>query len=132
MIPCSIKLVRQNIGDGYDDREDWFTIEKSHLQGEKVYVADGTGKTLYNPNAPTGTSCIQGSTSEILAISKAILGWSREKVSFKRVAIFVLDEDNVFLWSPKSGHISAVLSLKDARAFANNVLEELNLDQVQL
>lgn len=109
-----------------DGLDDWYTIVRAEHDGRAW--SEQVGGNSYQwmmSERLTPDACIEGNSSEMVAIANAIK--ARGSESFKRCSVH-FEDDGVHFCSPRNSSVDAVISIEDADEFAFKVLQLLHTE----
>lgn len=95
--------------------DDWYTIERAEHDGREWLESTGPNTKSFMRSARISDACVEGYSSEMLALAEAIE--KRECESFKRCAVDATS-DRVEFWSPRNSQRPGIASWAEADELA--------------
>jgi len=110
-----------------DCGDNWYTVIRTEHDGKEWWQEcdspyGGKYTQWMKSERLVPDACIEGSGDELVEIAIAIQ--DKRDVSFKRIAVR-FEKDGVHLYSPKNSNTDGVVSLEEAREFAEITLQLL-------
>ena len=102
--------------------DDWYTIELAEHDGREWLESTGRNSMVLRYSGRISDACVEGTSTEMLAIADAIE--RRASVSFKRCEVRI-SGDRAFFRSPRNSQRDGVTSLECADELATQIRREL-------